>query len=400
MKLPRLSHRKTDFSRGIIPFLLLFFLPGVSLAETVRIGLLLPPHSSGTGAEVAYLRGAEIAAAEVNAREGRQGTQIHLFIQRGFYLERKDLNSLKTLLLEERVHFLMGALPREEILSVSRMVQGNKTPFLVFPADFMASPSTGEEPPNLIWISPAPEAFQRAAVRVLSQFPQRRMYLLARDSKNGRAWGKYFWEEMARLKPDALRAGEAFLPPQIDDYAPYIQKVLSADTEVCLSHLGVKEWLTFFQAARMDAYFKKVTHFELESGNLESLSALTRKVPERIWGISAFPFWALEGKEALEFVFKYKKNINSYPSLAALSGYVSIYALFDSARKSGSLEPEKVVGTLENLTLRTPVGQMRIRNTDHRTIWPIWVGSIQSTSDYPFPILGDLKSLGPESFSP
>ncbi len=399
MNLPWLYHRKIDFFKRITLLLGLFFLPGVSLADTVRIGLLLPPHSPGTGAEMAYLRGAEIATAEVNASEGRQGTQIHLFIQRGLYLERKDLNFLKKLLLEERVHFLMGILPREEILSVSRMVQGNKTPFLVFPVDFMASPSTGEEPPNLIWISPAPEAFQRAAVRILAQFPQRRMYLLARDSKNGRAWGKYFWEEMARLKPDALRAGEIFLPARIDDYAPYIQKVLSADTEVCLSHLGVKEWLTFFQAARKDAYFKTVTHFELESGNLESLSSLPRKVPEGIWGISAFPFWALEGKEA-EFAVKYKRNTNSYPSLAALSGYVSVYALFDSARKSGSLEPEKLIGTLEKLTLRTPVGQMRIRNTDHRTMWPIWVGSTKSVSDYPFPILGDLKSLGPESFSP
>ncbi len=399
MKLPRLSHQKINFFKGIVPFLILFSLPTVSIADIMRIGLLLPSHTTGQGRERAYLRGAEIAAAELNASEGRQGSQIHLFIQRGSYLEKRDLTSLRKRLLEERFHFLMGSLPREEILSVARMVQGNKTPFLVFPADFMASLSTGEEPTNLIWISPAPEAFQRAAVRILAQFPQRRIYLMGRDSKSGRAWGKYFWEEMARLKPDALRAGESFLPAQIDDYTPYIQKALSADSEVCLSHLGVDEWLKFFHTARKDGYFKKVIHFELESGNLESLSALPRRVPEGIWGISAFPFWALDGKEAKEFVAKYKKNVNSYPSLAALSGYISIYALFDSARKSGTLESGKVIGTMEELTLRTPVGLMRIRNTDHRTIWPIWVGSAQWASDYPFPILGDLKSLGPESFS-
>jgi ABC-type branched-subunit amino acid transport system substrate-binding protein len=373
---------------------------GASRAELIKVGLLIPSEESGKEVDSPYLRGAEIAAAEVNANEGKQGMQFLLFVRRRPFLQRRDLNALRDLFFEERLHFLMGAVQREAIFLLSRFAQEQRIPFLVFPSDFMEGASTGEEPPNLFWISPSPEAYQRAAVRTLVQFPQNRFYLLARDSANGRGWVKYFWEEMSKQKPSAQRMGEMYLPAKVDDYGPYIQTVLSANTEVCLSDLGVKDWLKFVPAANSRGYFKKLTHFELECGNLESLVAMKKKGPHGVFGISAFPFWSLEEKETKDFVAKYRKNTNTYPSLAALSGYVSIYAIFGAMKKAEAQGSEKVIGSLEDLTFRTPVGQMTIRKTDHRTMWPIWVGSTRSSSSYPFPILGSLKGLGPDSFSP
>ena len=400
MKAIHFSIWKKRFFGGALAFILFLFSTGTLRAELVKIGLLIPTQESATGVDHPFLRGAEIAAAEVNANEGNQGTQLLLFVRRGSYLQRGELDALRELFFKERLQFLMGAVQREAILPVSRLAQEQRIPFLVFPVNFMEAASTGEEPSNLFWISPSPEAFQRAAVRTVVQIPKKRFYLLARNSTNGLGWVKYFWEEMSKQRPDAQRLGNTFLPARIDDYNPYIQTVLSADAEVCVSHFGVKEWLGFYQMANKQGYFKQVTHLELECGNLESLVAMKKKVPEGIWGISAFPFWDLGWKETKEFVDKYKKNTNSYPNLAALSGYVSIYALFEALQKAGSLESEKVVGILEDLTFRTPVGQMSIRKTDHRTMWPIWVGSVQSVTGYPFPILGNLKALGPDSFSP
>jgi branched-chain amino acid transport system substrate-binding protein len=234
----------------------------------------------------------------------------------------------------------------------------------------------------------------------VAQFPKKRFYLLARNSAIGRNWVKYFWEAMNKQKPDAQRLGETFLPSRIDDFTPFLQAVLSANTDVCLSHLGVKDWLGFYQTANQKGYFKKLTHFELEAGSLESLAGMKKKVPEGIWGVSAFPFWALGWKETKEFVAKYRKNTGSYPTLAALSGYISIYALLGAVKKAGATDSEKTRAALEDLSFPTPVGQMTIRKTDHRTMWPIWCGSTRSSSDYPFPILGNVKALGPDSFSP
>ena len=184
------------------------------------------------------------------------------------------------------------------------------------------------------------------------------------------------------------------------DYNPYIRAILAAKAEVCLSHLRVKDWPRFARMAKKQGYFRKIIHFELESGSLESLAALRKDGPEGVWGVSAFPFWALGGKKTKEFVAKYREKFKVYPGLDAVSGYVSIYALFEAMKKAGSLDTEKIIGTLEGLTLPTPVGQLAIRKADHRALWPIWCGSSRFIPGYPFAVLGDLKAFGPDSFSP
>ncbi|MCX5905792.1 MAG: ABC transporter substrate-binding protein, partial [Deltaproteobacteria bacterium] len=269
-------------------------------------------------------------------KEGKKGIQFLLVLREGDYTTPKDRNLLREVIVEERLSLLMGALVKEAILPVSRVAREQRTPILVFPTEFLDAASTGEEPANLFWISPAPEAFQRAAVRMVAQFPQKRFFLLTRDSAMGRNLGKYFWEELRRLKPDAQGVGEIYLPETVKDYSSYLQSILSVNAEVCLSHLGPREWIHFARSANKQGYFKKIIHFELESGNLYSLTALKQEAPEGVWGVSAFPFWGLGWKETHEFVNKYRKKYNSYPGLDALSGYISIYAILEAVKNAGS----------------------------------------------------------------
>ena len=69
----------------VLFFLLLsaivLFAPNVSAVEPIKIGLLAPPPNEGGEGFKSYLWGAEIAAAEVNAREGKQGLQFLLAIR-------------------------------------------------------------------------------------------------------------------------------------------------------------------------------------------------------------------------------------------------------------------------------------------------------------------------------
>ena len=384
----------------ILSFFCFLFPSPAHSGDPVKIGLLTSSPESTFEVRKPYLLGAEMAVAEVNAREGKQGLQLMLVLRDMHQTQGKDLNQLRDLILEERLPFLMGEVWNEDVSPIAKLARQQRVPFLVFPTEFIEAASTGGEPANLFWISPAPEAFQRAAVRTVVQFSKNRFYLLARDSTIGRSWAKYFWEELKRLRPDATPAGEFFLPGKSDDYSPHIQAILSAKAEVCLSHLGVNEWLRFAKIAKKQGYFKRIIHFELESGSLESLMALKKDAPEGVWGVSAFPFWALGWKETRDFVAVYKERNKTYPGLDALSGYVSVYALVEAIKKAGSLDPEKITGMLEGLSLRTPVGFLAIRKADHRALWPIWCGSSKFTSGYPFAVLGDLKSFGPDSFSP
>lgn len=371
----------------------------VSAAEPIKVGLLGPLPDDNPGAEInPYLWGAEIAAAEINAREGKGGIQFLLILARGKFDREKDLRELRELIIGERIHFLLGEVPQGSIVPVSQVAQGLKIPFLVFPVDFLQATFTEKQPVNLFWISPSLESFQRAALRTVAQFPQNRFFLLARDSAAGKSWAKYFWETLQRLKPDAHPAGEVLVSEAEQDYAADVRAILDSKAEVCVSHLGGQGWIRFSRAAQRQGYFKKITHFELESGQTEILMALKKEAPQGVWGINAFPFWFLEGREAQDFVAKYRSKTGLYPGLEALSGYGSIYALFAAMKKGGSVDSEKVMEALGGLSFPTPVGALTIRKTDHRALWPIWCGISRRVSSYPFPILKELKAFGPESF--
>ena len=336
----------------------------------------------------------------MNAREGKQGLQFLLAIRGGNFKRERDLKDLREFLVEERIHFLLGQVRQEFILPIARIVQEQKTPFLVFPIDFLGASSSGKEPPNLFWISPAPEAFQRAAVRTVAQFSGNRFFLLARDSASGRNWAKYFWETLRRLKPETIAAGELFLAEHGEDYETPVHAILSSKAQVCLSHLGGEEWIRFAQAAKKQGYFKKIVHFEMESAHQEILRALKKEGPQGVWGINTFPFWFLEGRETQDFVNKYRSKTGRYPGINALSGYGSVYALLEAMKKAASFEPEKVMEALGGLSFPTPVGALSIRKTDRRALWPIWCGVSKNVSNYPFPILKELKAFGPDSFLP
>jgi len=341
-----------------------------------------------------------MAAAEVNAREGKQGIQFLLALRGGNFKRERELKELREFLVAERIQFLLGQVRQESILPIAGIVQEQKMPFLVFPIDFLGAVSSGKEPPNLFWFSPAPEAFQRAAVRAAAQFPEKRFFLLARDSASGRNWAKYFWETLRRLKPETIAAGELFLPGHGEGYEASIQAILSSKAEVCLSHLGGEEWIRFALAAKKQGYFKKIVHFEMESAHQEILRALNKEGPEGVWGINTFPFWFLEGRETQDFVNKYRRKTGRYPGINALSGYGSIYALLEAMKKAASFEPDKVMEALGGLSFPTPVGILSIRKTDRRALWPIWCGVSKNVSNFPFPILKELKAFGPDSFLP
>jgi ABC-type branched-subunit amino acid transport system substrate-binding protein len=127
---------------------------------------------------------------------------------------------------------------------------------------------------------------------------------------------------------------------------------------------------------------------------------LKKEAPEGVWGINTFPFWFLEGRETQGFVNKYRNKTGRYPGINALSGYGSVYALLQAMKKAASFESDKVMEALGGLTFPTPVGALSIRKTDRRALWPIWCGVSKIVSNYPFPILKELKALGPDSFLP
>lgn len=347
-----------------------------------------------------FIRGAEMAVAEINSTEEKKEIQFLLYLWTGFTNRQIDLQELRQKIETEEIKFLMGALRQESILPVAQIAQVKKMPFLVFPEELMELYSFRPEPENLFWIAPSPEAFQRATVRQIAKLPGKYIFFLAQDSRLNRSWSKYFWEEVRKLKGEVKPVGEIFLPPKTENYAEYVKIILSAKPEICVSNLSLQQWQRFVPPAKKEGYFKKTIHFELASGNLEFLATLGRAYPKGVWGASAFPFWGITEEKTQKFVNKFKEQTNSYPNLHALSGYICVYSLIAAMKKGNTLNPERILKILPNLNFSTPIGPLTIRASDRRALWPIWCGVSAFSSPYPFAILKDLHYFGPDAFQP
>lgn len=382
-------------------FFFLFFFPEESKGSNfIKIALLISSPEAYPLSSKSFIRGAEMAVAEINSAAEKKEIQFLLYIWTGFTNRQIDLRELRQKIETEEIKFLMGALRQESILPVAQTAQEKKIPFLVFPNELMELYSSRPAPENLFWMAPSPEAFQRAAVRQIVKLPGRHIFFLAQDSRINRSWSKYFWEEIRKLKPQAEPVGNFFLPPQTEDYAEYVKIILAAKPEICVSNLSLQQWHRFVPPAKKEGYFKKIVHFELASGNLEFLIPLGREYPRGIWGVSAFPFWGITEEKTQNFVNKFKKQTDSYPGLHALSGYICIYALMEAMRKGNTLNPERILKILPHLNFPTPIGMLTIRASDRRVLWPIWCGVSAFSSPYPFAILKDLHYYGPDAFQP
>jgi len=381
-------------------FFISYFPEEATGSNFIKIALLTSPPKAHHFVNKSFIRGAEMAVAEINLAEEKKEIQFLLYLWTGFTNSQQNLQELRQKIDTEEIKFLMGALNPESIPPVAKIAHEKKMPFLVFPDELRELFSSRPEPENLFWIAPSPEAFQRAAVRQIAKLPGRQIFFLAQDSRLNRSWSKYFWEEVPKLKPAAKPVGEIFIPPKSEDYAELVRIILSAKPDICISNLSLHQWLHFVPPAQKEGYFKKLLHFELASGNLEFLIALGREYPRGVWGVSAFPFWGITAEKTQKFVDKFKEKTASYPDLPALSGYVCIYALIEAMKKGNTLNPERILKILPNLNFPTPIGSLTIRASDRRALWPIWAGVSAFSSLYPFAILKDLNYYGPDAFQP
>jgi branched-chain amino acid transport system substrate-binding protein len=98
-------------------------------------------------------------------------------------------------------------------------------------------------------------------------------------------------------------------------------------------------------------------------------------------------------------VEKHNKKVSFYPSYGAMNQYVIMYALKAAIEKVGSVDTEKIIKALENMTLDTFVGKIPIRAYDHQAMMPTWYGIMDFSPSLPFPHLAKTQGvMGEESY--
>ena len=198
----------------------------------------------------------------------------------------------------------------------------------------------------------------------------KKVYLLNQDYTHGQQVSKAAREYLTRKRPDIQIIANEFIPmAQIRDFAPYVAKIAAtgADT-VITSNWGSD--LTLLLKASKD-FGLNVNYFTLNANNPGTPTQLGS------WGenkVGVIWNWNTNANtpELEKIHIAYKKKYNEDFIFAA--HWNTMNMLFQAIKLAKSTDPKKVAFTLEGMSYKSPLGEVKMRKTDHQLEAPLYLG--------------------------
>jgi branched-chain amino acid transport system substrate-binding protein/urea transport system substrate-binding protein len=168
--------------------------------------------------------------------------------------------------------------------------------------------------------------------------------------------------------------GVEYTPFGVKDFAPTIQKISKSGARVLMLIVPGADGFTFIKQFTDFGLKDKIKIVALASDE-NYLLALT---PEQSEGIfTALPFLAsLDKPEARDFVARQKKMFgqDTVVTWATGSHYGLIMLLKEAIEKAGSVDREKIIDNMGDLTVTVGNGQETMRASDHHMILNMLIG--------------------------
>ena len=198
----------------------------------------------------------------------------------------------------------------------------------------------------------------------------KKVYLLNQDYTHGQQVSKAAREYLTRKRPDIQIVANEFIPmAQVRDFAPYVAKIAAtgADT-VITSNWGSD--LTLLLKASKD-FGLNVNYFTLNANNPGTPTQLGS------WGenkVGVVWNWISNANtpELEKIHIAYKKKYNEDFIFAAHWNTTNM--LFQAIKQAKSTDPKKVAFALEGMTYKSPLGEVKMRKTDHQLEAPLYLG--------------------------
>jgi len=213
------------------------------------------------------------------------------------------------------------------------------------------------------------------------------VYLLNQDYAHGRQWARYGQELVGLARPDIKFVGNDLHPiGRVKDFAPYLSKVKSAGADSVITGNWGQD-MTLLLRAAADAGMN-LRYFNHSAGAFPgTVTAMSlAKVGQLTWVAEWHPGQPDSPKvDALAKAYKAKTGKDF------LAPRIDLAPRFVAAAisKSQSLDPLKIARAMEDLTMDTVVGPVRMRGEDHQLLLPQVVNTIA-------PVDGKLVKVGYE----
>ena len=198
----------------------------------------------------------------------------------------------------------------------------------------------------------------------------KKVYLINQDYTHGRQVSKAAKEYLARKRPDIQIVADEFIPiAQVRDFAPYVAKIAATGADTVITSNWGSDLTLLFKAAK--DFGLNVNYFTMNGNNPGTPAQLGSWGADKVGVI-----WNWNHNAAtpeLEKIYvAYKQKYNEDFIFAA--HWNTMNMLVEAMRKAKSTDAKQVAFALENMTYKSPMGEVKMRKTDHQLEAPLYLG--------------------------
>ena len=378
--------------------------PAAASAENIKIGFPIPLSGPTAVYGKPVLAGAEMAAAEINAKGGVLGRKLEILSRDSKANADEAVRLSRELIIKNSVDFLVGTLTSAEAPAVSTVAKENKVVFIAPTSKSTILTDEKHIHPYIFRVSSNTDVEGLAGATLMAKWQDvKTVATIAPDYAYGRDAIAAFIAALKKQRPDIQIVDQQWPKLTEPDFTAFITAQMSKNPDAVYGSLFAGDFVTFAKQATPRGYFKAIKNRLIdgaEIGTVDEAEALGNDYPYGVIGNAYDPvLWSGNEPAAHKtFIENLKKFTHEpYGSGWSIVGYQSIYALAAGITKANSTKSDAVSKALLGLTWDTPVGSRTFSEKSHETFAPEYWGEMIKDAAHPFAVIKD-PTLLPTSF--
>jgi branched-chain amino acid transport system substrate-binding protein len=353
---------------GAIAFPTVFRSTARAAEDTVKVGIMFSLSGPYAPAGTDRTNGVLMAVEELNAKNGILGRKIETFVRDDQANPGIAATRTKELVEKEAIKFLVGGNTSACVPAMKDQTAPKKVIFMVgCMADTTFAAPVFDR--TIFHIYPSAWMCGNVMGRYAAKNFGKKWYFLIADY----SWG---WENFNSFSAvlnefNGTNLGVTGHPLAASDFSPYITKIMAVKPEVLIVVNGGRDQINSWKQLREFGAFEKMKIV----GTVLYFSSVLGAGVDAVWGGygSCLFYWEDQLETTRQFVDKFMKKNNRPPSDDHVIGYEGMMELASAAERVKSLDPDKIINTLEEHRFQWTKGPQYWRKCDHQAIQDLCV---------------------------
>src|SRR5271154_6945122 len=256
-------------------------------ADTIKIGFPIPLSGPTAVYGEPVLKGAEMAAAEINAKGGVLGRQLEILPRDSKANADEAVRLARELIIKDNVDFLVGTLTSAEAPAVSTIAKENKIVFMAPTSKTVQLTSPANLHPYIFRLASNTDIDGRTGAAIIAGWKDaKRVATIAPDYAYGRDAVAAFVEYIKKARPDIEIVDQQWPKLGQSDFTPFITAQMAKKPDAVFCDVYGGDFVTFAKQAGPLGYFKAINNRLADAGEVgttDEAKALGNDYPYGIW---------------------------------------------------------------------------------------------------------------------